>query len=47
MPSDNDYHDGDELIPCTCADECPSACKGVKCFCRACWMAWNDFLSEE
>ena len=46
------YADGDESVPCTCTDDCPSDCKGEsdrRCRgkCKACHMRYMDFLSDE
>ena len=30
---------------CTCQETCPPSCKG-HCCCKACLMAYNDFLSN-
>jgi len=38
------YNDGNEIIPCTCTDECPHPCKGA-CGCEACSKHWSDELS--
>jgi hypothetical protein len=40
------YRDGDEVVPCTCRDDCPSDCKG-ECGCKACKLAYQDHLSAD
>lgn len=44
----NDYWDDceNELVPCTCLKECHHICRG-ECGCKACRLAYQDFLSNE
>lgn len=42
-PPDGIYEDD---YPCTCREDCPSACKG-QCGCEACHAGYSDFLSMD